>query len=342
MKKIFKPLLLLIAFIMAATSFAAGCGSTQNLNGEEAITDPYMQNGVDVLGTVSIRDGGNVFYKMRYMDTVPANVKAFWKLGQWGTKYGFHTAEMTEERDGDNYVYKDRSKEFIINPVTGQYSLNCDTSSEYEEYGSAGLPQGTEWLHLITMHTVVDISRVTEMEHIWMILDFEIPYCENLMGENLNTNIHTALFQWVFAVGNSNPDSPDYNDYFWLNLPLYDGRSLVTDEWKDFEEWTALDFGKEDKTDTYVYSADSDSYLPTGGIEIGKRYKITVDLIPFIERALSCVQTNEQNATSAYPLLMNTTADDLRITSFYIGWETPGTFNCGATIYGNSLIYDKI
>lgn len=63
--------------------------------------------------------------------------------------------------------------------------------------------------------------------------------------------------------------------------------------------------------------------------------------MPYVERALEKIQNHEGNLSSDYPLLVNTTVDDLRINQFYIGWEVPGTFSCGATIYKNSILYNK-
>lgn len=341
-----KKLLRFAAVALALGCCAAGCvacgdgegGGTTELQGYEAIMDPTMSNGVDVLGTVSIIDGSTVTYEFDYMGTVPDNAVAQWKLGQWGTKFGY--ADYGKQtKEGDNYILSDgHSKEFIVNPTTGQYSLNCYTEDEYPE----PRPNGADWLHLITIQNVVDISRVSEMENIYVDLDFSVDFCENRMTESeFNPDLHSALFQWVFVLTNVNPDSPDYNNYFWLNIPYYDGRSLTIDSWKQFEEFSKLDDGKEDKSNTFIYSAGSEAYLPEEGVQIGERYHITIDLVPYIERAIESIQQNPQNANSAYPILMNTTLDDLRINQFYIGWEVPGTFDCGVTIYKNSLLYNK-
>ena len=337
-KKIFRFCSLALIGVLA---FAAGCSKPEpqeELPGTEVILDRNMQNGVDVLGTVSIEDLGKVTYQFRYLDSVPSDAVSLWKLGQWGTKFGL--ADTGEEsQDGDNYILKDDTKEFIVNPKTGQYSLNCNTQKEYP----VPKPYGADWLHFITIQNVSDISRISEMENIWMDLDFSIPYCENLMSEaDFNMDLHTALFQWVFVVKNCNPDSFDYNQYFWMNIPLYDGRSLSDELWKTFKESAFLDYGKEDKSSTFIYMAPSDGYLTEEGVEVGKRYRITLDLIPYLEKALTTIQQLDENKNSDFPLLLNTTMDDLCINQFYIGWEVPGTFNCGATIYKNSLLYNKI
>lgn len=322
---------------LALALSAAGCSGGGSLPGYEVILDRNMANGVGVLGTVSVQDLSKVTYNFRYMDTVPETAVSLWRLGQWGTKFGL--AETGEEsKEGDNYILRDDTKEFIVNPGTGEYSLNCNTAPEYPE----PKPYGADWLHLITIQNLADISRISEMKNIWADLDFSITWCENLMSASqFDPGLHTALFQWVFVVKNSNPDSPDYNQYFWLNIPYYDGRSLTMDEWKSFREEAFLDYGKEDKSDTFIYTASSEGYLPEGGIEPGKRYRITLDLVPYLERALNTIQTLDANVNGDYPLLMNTTTDDLCINQFYIGWEVPGTFSCGATIYRNSLLYNK-
>ena len=333
MKNIFKA----ICVCLAALVCFAGCsGGGEELPGEEVILDPTMSRGVGVMGTESISDLSEVTYQFNYLNTVPEGSVSMWRLGQWGTKYGLADTGV-ESQDGDNYILRDDTKEFIVNPKTGQYSLNCDTTLEYDE----PKPYGAAWLHLITVQNLADISRVSEMENIYAELDFSIDYCENLMGNGFDPDLHTALFQWVFIIQNVNVDSPDYNQYFWLNIPYYDGRGLTIESWRKFEEYAVLDYGKEDKSNSFIYSASSDGYLPEGGMELGKRYRMVIDLVPYIERALSTIQTLDQNLSSDYPMLLNTTTDYLRIGQFYIGWEVPGTFTCGATIYKNSLKYNK-
>lgn len=328
----------LLFVLLAAVLLAAGCGPTASptLSGQEVLLDPKLENGLDVLGTVSIRDLGKVTRKFRYLDTVTAE-NANWMLGQWGTKFGL--ADSGEElQDGDNYILRDSTKEVIVNPKTGEYSLNCDTREEYP----TPRPAGADWLHLITIQNLADFSRVSEMRHIYADLDFSIPYCEQFLPQGqFNEGLHSALFQWVFVIKNQNPESFDYNQYFWLNIPYYDGREVELEKYKFYEEFAKMDDGKEDKSNSFIFSAASAEYVPSSGIEIGKRYRITVDLKPYIEKALTTIQNLEQNTASDNPMLLYTTTDDLVIEQFYIGWEVPGTFKCNATIYKNSLLYDK-
>lgn len=338
-----KKFIRFLALMLVAMLCFSGCAKKETeIPGDEIVSDITMSNGIGVMGTESISDLGTITYEFNYLDSVPDTALSMWRLGQWGTKFGFadSVAKGTGEevQDGDNYILRDNTKEVIVNPKTGQYSLNCFATDEYptpKQYGEA-------WLHLITIQNVVDISRVSEMKNIYADLDFSIDFCEDLMGEQLDPGVHTALFQWVFAINNVNPDSPDYNQYFWFNIPYYDGRGLTIESWQTFDEYAMLDHGKEDKTNSFIYSLSSDGYFPEGGIQLGERYRIVIDLIPYIQKALTTIQELDQNTSSDYPMLLNTTLDDLRITQFYIGWEVPGTFNCGCTIYKNSLKYNRI
>ena len=101
------------ATALALSCCVAGCvacdgdgGNTAELPGYEAIMDPYMANGVDVLGTVSIVDGSTVTYEFDYMGTVPENTVAQWRLAQWGTKFAYADYGR-QEKDGDNYILTD-------------------------------------------------------------------------------------------------------------------------------------------------------------------------------------------------------------------------------------------
>lgn len=324
-KKIF------IIFVTFLLLVITACTKENNtIPGEEVILDKNMENGIGILGTVSIVDLKEIKRHFRYSDTVPSNVRPVWRLAQWGTRFNFKDTGI-ESIDGDFFIISDDTKEFRVNPKTGEYSLNTYTALEYPEPRKFNEP----WLHLITEQNIADMSRVDEMKHIWADLDFEITLVENLMGTMFNPDLHTALFQWVFIVRNENPDSLDYGNYIWVNIPYYDARY-------DFHKEDAfLDFGKEDKSNTFIYMADSREILNNKPIIVGERRRVTIDLKVYIQKALERIQSLPENVNSQFPILLNTQLSDLRIEQFYIGWEVPGTFNACATIYSNSLKYEK-
>ncbi|NMA05520.1 MAG: hypothetical protein GX931_04025 [Acholeplasmataceae bacterium] len=298
--------------------------------GDEVILDKNLELGIGILGIESITDLSTIHRYYRYSDTVPKNVNPIWRLMQWGTRYNFRDYGEETIEDGF-YVIRDDTKEFKVNPETGEYCLNAFTALENPQPRVYGEP----WLHLATEQRLSDMSRLDELEHVWACLDFEITVSENLMGANFNPDLHTALFQWVFIVKNDNIDSPDYHDYIWVNIPYFDARY-------DFSEEAAfLDFGKDDKSDTFIYSADSKKVLENKAVKVGERRRVVIDLKKYIEIALQTIQELPANANSEFPILLNTTLQDLRIESFYIGWEIPGTFNASATIYSNSLKYER-
>lgn len=309
-----------------------GCAkktTTIKETGNEVLLDKNMENGVGVMGTVSITDLKTIYRYFRYSGTVNESVKPVWRLAQWGTRYDLKDTGV-ESIDGDFYVLSDETKEFKVNPKTGEYQLNASCALEYptpRKYGES-------WLHLIVEESISDVSRVDEMSHIWADLDFEVTLCDNLMGSDYNPNLHSALFQWVFIVKNDNQDSPDYGQYMWVNIPYFDNRY-------DFEaEGAFMDFGKEDKSNTFIYSASGESILDNVKVEIGKRRRVNIDLITYIDKALTTIQGLPENSSSSFPILLNTTLADLRIESFYIGWECPGTFNASLTVYSQSLRYE--
>lgn len=326
-----KRLITFILIVLCLTALISCEEEPPVYKGDEAILDVKMERGVGILGTVSITDLQAIHRYFRYSGTVPSNVNPLWRLMQWGTRYNFRDYG-SESVDGDYYVISDSTKEFKVNPTTGEYQLNAFTALEYPEPRVYGEP----WLHLASQQRVVDIARIDEMNHIWADLDFEITASENLMGASFDPGLHTALFQWVFIVKNENMDSLDYGQYIWVNIPYFDARY-------DFNEEDAfMDFGKEDKSDTFIYSASSRDILNNKRVNVGERRRVTIDLKTYIEKALKTIQELPANLTSQNPILLNTVLSDLRIEDFYIGWEIPGTFNASATIYSNSLKYDRI
>lgn len=322
--------ILLIAFCVM---MLYGCKSNTDKEyaGDEILMDKQIERGIGILGTESITDLRLIHRYYRYSDTVNQSIDPLWRLLQWGTKYNLRDTGI-ESIDGDYFIISDSTKEFKINPKTGEYSLNTFTALENPEPRVFGEP----WLHFATEQTINDPSRIDEMNHIWADIDFEITESENLMGSNFNPDLHTALFQWVFIVRNENMDSPDYGNYIWVNIPYFDARY-------DFNEEDAfLDFGKKDKSDTFIYSASSKEVLNNDRINVGERRRVVIDLKAYIVKALETIQTLPANLNSDHPILLNTELYDLRIEAFYIGWEIPGTFNASATIYSNSLKYERV
>jgi hypothetical protein len=326
MKKVkFPALPLLIVFSL--TLCLAACGG-ETVEGEEHIHDVKMEYGLGLLGLVSIEDGAKIFKKIDYMGLVPEETVPAWRLAQWGTK--FNLADGEERMDQDVYNLKDNTKDFRVHTKTGEYSLDCYTADEYPT------PRvfGQAWPHFIVSQDILKMTRVGDAQKIIADLDYEVTFIENLMSDSQFTpELHTALFQWVFIIRNENKDSLDYGQYIWLNIPYYDAR------YERLEEDVFLDFGKEDKSDTFIYTADTAEYLPGKANEHGERHRVKIDLVPYVERALTAVADNNENSNSVSPMLKNTTLDDLRIQQFYIGWEITGTFNAGLHIYSNSLRY---
>lgn len=326
-----KKLVIVLVMLMVSLTLI-GCKetTTETYPGDEIILDKNIERGIGILGVESITDLREIHRYFRYSDTVSKNIDPLWRLMQWGTRYNFRESGV-ETIDGDFFVISDSTKEFRINPTTGEYSLNTFTALEYPTPRIFNQP----WLHFATEQIINDPSRIDEMANIWVDLDFEITQCENLMGTDFNPDLHTALFQWVFIVRNENMDSLDYGNYIWVNIPYFDARY-------DFNEEDAfLDFGKEDKSDTFIYSASSREILSDMRINVGERRRVTIDLKAYIIKALEKIQNLPANLNSDHPILLNTELYDLRVESFYIGWEIPGTFNASATIYANSLKYER-
>lgn len=322
--------LMYVAILFSLIGSITACKKNKIYQGDEVILDKNLEMGIGILGVESITDLTAIHRYFRYSGTVAENINPIWRLMQWGTRYNYKDSGVESVEDG-YFVIRDDTKEFKVNPETGEYCLNTFTALENPEPRKFGEP----WLHFATEQRLSDMSRLDELEHVWAELDFEITESENLMGSNFNPELHTALFQWVFIVRNENIDSLDYGNYIWVNIPYFDARF-------DFNKEDAFfDFGKEDKSDTFIYSASSRKILDDKPVIVGQRRRVNIDLKEYIEIALKTIQELPENVNSQFPILLNTTLLDLRIESFYIGWEIPGTFNASATIYSNSLKYQR-
>ena len=67
-------------------------------------------------------------------------------------------------------------------------------------------------------------------------------------------------------------------------------------------------------------------------VKVGERFTQTVDLIPLIEKGFTRGQIKG--------FLTGRDLDNFYISGCNIGWEIPGTFDCMASVYEFSMVYE--
>ena len=139
-------------------------------------------------------------------------------------------------------------------------------------------------------------------------------FCVNKMGNDFDPGLHTAQITQFFTIQNRNENSPHFGDFFWFGLPLYDYR------YPDIEQYAAEDLGKDDATKKFIFSVASRE-LYQGAMHDYQWISIEKNILPLIKNAFSTAQGRGY--------LQGTNFEELCLTSMNIGWEVPGTFDCG-------------
>ena len=160
-----------------------------------------------------------------------------------------------------------------------------------------------------------------------MVLDFEITECVRKMtNAEYNPSLHTAQVSWYITL---NSTKEGVTDYIWFGLPLFDARS----DGKYLDGFRGIDKGTETGTGMLIYSVQNKNFL-TSPVSVGKKVSLDFNILPSIKEALIYAQTN-------YDFLTDHTVDDFSVGSMNLGWEVPGTFNCGMKITKIGMQYEE-
>lgn len=266
----------LIQFLLLFTLFAAfiQCGTI--LSPREVIQDRGFNNGIKVLGHTS--------YSPAPIDTLypfeASTGPIHWLLPQWGT--GFIMQDITPQAVGDSVIYRNQAKKisFVANKEqTIEITLEVIASAEYER------PRlmNEEWPHLLLEQYFTAPLQLSEAEQLIYQTRCKLLYCTNKMREVYNQNLHTAQFSQIFTIQDNNKASKSYGDFFWFGLPLYDYRH------KNIKLYAALDMGKDDASNKFIYSVASGDIFD-GTLHDKQWVNIEKDILPFIKEAFEMAQ----------------------------------------------------
>ena len=147
--------------------------------------------------------------------------------------------------------------------------------------------------------------------------------CELVSTEAVANDLHTGQITAFFAIQNQNASSADFRDMIWFGLPMFDVRYDLPPGHQ------AVDKGKGDATGKFICTLPGSQFYdgPTGD---GGWHQLRGDLVPLVKEALA--------ASQAKGFLTDTKFEDLAPTSFNLGWEVPGPYDCEITLKGLSLV----
>ncbi|MEF2247319.1 hypothetical protein [Paenibacillus sp. IITD108] len=299
----------------------ASCAAEKLGNSEKTVNifdDPDFSLGFIIYPTLH-SEGAKEIGRLKF-DPEPAN--PVWHLAQWSSRYDISLAKGEADEAKESYKYANEGKVVAKEYVDGEALLTLKVIGEME-YKDGTRKNGEAWPHLLIEQVMGDPQNVDSFSELMLNLDVRINDFEYLMTSDFDANLHAAQTTAYFGISNQNKESEGYSDFFWFGIPIFDSR---------FEYppgGVIKDAGQPGASGALIYTPPGKEFLTKNMLD-GEWETIHVDLIPYIQRAV------EEGKQKGY--LPKTSFEDLKITSFNLGWELPGTYNASLQIKNLELI----
>jgi len=243
-----------------------------------------------------------------------------WRLAQWGTRFSLEFAEQQIMPDGTQILANEGKTIKILPGGLAREGVYLGVNGG-AEYGNRLRQYGEAWPHLL-IEQKLEVRPFAEFTEVPFTVDFRVEKCDAATEKPMDNGLHTAHITAFWTVHNVNKSSKDHNNMIWFGVPLYDVR------YPNPHGHQALDVGQADATGKFICTIPGNRFF-NEPIAIGKWYAISCDLVPLIQEALA--------ASKAKGYLTETSYADLAATSFNLGWEVPGTYDCAITLRNLSL-----
>ena len=294
-------------------------GETDNDNNEkitQIVQDQTFKNGLSVRGhTTSHPEAIGYLFPFAKNKNIPV-----WSLAQWGSSKTLSNTSSTTQND--TVIYQNEAKRLYFYPENNgniRIGLEVNASKEYLKPRQLG----EDWIHLLLEQNFTNPVFLNDIESLNYYIRAKLLFCDNKMNEDYNPDLHTAQITLFVTIQSKNNKSINEGDFFWFGLPLYDYR------YKNIPEYAAEDLGKEDASRKFIYTV-AGSQLFQNSMHSMEWITIDKNIYPLIKNAFKTAQNNGY--------MKNCTWEDLCISSMNIGWEVPGTFDCGLIFDTPSLI----
>lgn len=237
---------------------------------------------------------------------------AQWRLAQWGTRFSLES--VAEQRDDDGArTLSNEGKNVTVHRgglSGGGVLLAVHGGAEYE--GSLR-QHGQPWPHLLIEQKFDPAIDLNALDRLDFRVEFRVVRCEPASEEPLDPGLHTAHATAFWTVHNTNRDSADFGDMIWFGVPLFDARHEIPPGHQ------AVDRGSDDTTGKFICTIEGKRFW-SGPVNDGRPHTLACDLLPLLGEALAAAQ--------ARGFLTETRFADLAATTFNLGWEVPGPYDC--------------
>ncbi len=255
---------------------------------------------------VVLRSGGN---------------RAEWRLAQWGTQFDLKDG-LERDLPGGTRILRNSGKRVTVLPggLAGE-GIKLQVSGG-DEFNGALRKEGEVWPHLLLEQKIPRDFQIASLSSLDFKLSFKVDHCTNASVEALDPSLHTAQATAYWTIHNRNKESKDFGEMIWFGVPLFDARHEIP------QGHQAVDAGSAYASGKFINTVEGSRFYdcPTGD---GQWHDIACDLKPMVEEALTAAQAQGH--------LANTRFADLYASSFNIGWEVPGPYDCAITLKGLSL-----
>ena len=308
--------------IAIALPCLVGC-LISNASAEETFRDRSLSGGLDLSApTANARS-----YRADTILQEEPGARQEWMLEQLGSRVDLAGSRELKLRGGTRLIENAAKKITVYDGGLAGKGVKLEIDGG-AEYGDRLRRDGEPWPSLALKQRIPKNLSLDQGSNLAFKLSFRIESCSLVPSEGvLDPGLHNARLSAVWTLHNRNAESEDYLDKMEFGLPLFDAQNDVPPgrHTVDSEKFT--------KEDTFTCMVEGKRFFnrSTGD---GGWHDIDCNLLPLMEEALAAAQSEG--------LFTNTSLSDLHVTSFNVGWEVPGPYDCGATVKGLSLDVNEL